>query len=117
MLTHDPTFDIPLVAEALATDAAYMGVIGSRRTHVDRNERLRAMGVSETDLRTLRSPVGLDLGGRTSEERVLSIGAAIIAERWGGSGAPLSGLNGSIHGSAASLMGRDQCELAVHSPS
>ncbi len=42
VLTHDPKFDVPLLVAALRTPAAYIGVMGSRRTHHDRLARLRA---------------------------------------------------------------------------
>ncbi|MPV35481.1 XdhC family protein [Georgenia subflava] len=98
VLTHDPKFDVPVLEEALRTDAAYIGVMGSRRTHDDRNARLRERGLDEEQLARLRSPIGLDLGGRTPEETAVSIGAEIIASRWGGSGLPLSQIATPIHG-------------------
>jgi xanthine dehydrogenase accessory factor len=97
VLTHDPKFDVPVLVEALRTDATFIGVMGSRRTHDDRLERLRAEGVTETDLARLRSPIGLDLGGRTPEETAVSIAAEIVQHRWGGSGRPLSDTDGRIH--------------------
>jgi len=42
--------------------------MGSRKTHLDRLERLRAAGLTDTELSRLSSPVGLDLGARTPEE-------------------------------------------------
>ncbi|MFE4196985.1 XdhC family protein [Paenarthrobacter sp. NPDC056912] len=98
VLTHDPKFDIPLLVEALAGRAGYIGVIGSRRTHADRNEALRAEGINEDQLARLSSPIGLDLGGRTPEETAVSIAAEIVARRWGGSGLPLGMLETPIHG-------------------
>lgn len=56
VLTHDPKFDVPLLEEALRRPAAYIGAMGSRRTHDDRLERLRAAGVQEHELSRLRSP-------------------------------------------------------------
>ncbi|MGC5628177.1 XdhC family protein [Georgenia sp. Z1344] len=100
VLTHDPKFDVPVLLEALGTDAAYIGVMGSRRTHEDRNARLREHGVTEGQLARLRSPIGLDLGARTPEETAVSIGAEIVAARWGGSGLPLGELSTPIHGPA-----------------
>ena len=97
VLTHDPKFDVPVLVEALRTPAAYIGVMGSRRTHEDRLERLRAEGVAESDLSRLRSPIGLDLGGRTPEETAVSVAAEIVLERWGGSGTPLTRTDGRIH--------------------
>jgi xanthine dehydrogenase accessory factor len=71
--------------------------MGSRRTHLDRVERLRAEGVTELELARLRSPIGLDLGARTPEETALSIAAEIVANRHGGSGVPLTRAHTPIH--------------------
>jgi xanthine dehydrogenase accessory factor len=100
VLTHDPKFDVPALAAALRSPAGYVGAIGSRRTCADRAERLRAAGLTEHELARLRSPVGLDLGGSTPEEVALSIGAEIVALRYGGSGRPLREGTGPIHRSA-----------------
>ncbi|MEV6015447.1 MULTISPECIES: XdhC/CoxI family protein [unclassified Streptomyces] len=97
VLTHDPKFDVPLLEEALRRPAAYIGAMGSRRTHEDRLERLREAGVPESGLSRLRSPVGLDLGARTPEEVAVSVAAEIVAVRRGGSGAPLTSRSGTIH--------------------
>ncbi|MFJ2610008.1 XdhC family protein [Streptomyces sp. NPDC091279] len=97
VLTHDAKFDVPLLRLALRLPVAYVGAMGSRRTHLDRNDRLRAVGVSERELARLRSPIGLDLGARTPEETALSIASEIIAARHGGSGAPLTGAHTPIH--------------------
>jgi len=97
VLTHDPKFDVPLLVAALRTPAAYIGVMGSRRTHDDRLARLREAGVDEAHLARLASPVGLDLGARTPEETAVSIAAEIIQHRWGGTGRPLGELTGAIH--------------------
>jgi xanthine dehydrogenase accessory factor len=97
VLTHDPKFDVPLLAEAVRTPAAYIGVMGSRRTHHDRLERLRAEGLTDAELARLSSPLGLDIGARTPEETAVSIAAEIIAARWGGSGRPLRETDGPIH--------------------
>ncbi|CAN5282410.1 hypothetical protein BH20ACT9_BH20ACT9_05250 [soil metagenome] len=97
VLTHDPKFDVPLLEVALATPAAYVGAMGSRRTHADRLQQLRRRGVPAAALDRLRSPIGLDLGARTPEETAVSVAAEIIQCRWGGSGRPLSDTGGAIH--------------------
>ncbi|PPS67333.1 MULTISPECIES: XdhC family protein [Streptomyces] len=97
VLTHDAKFDIPLLTEALRLPVAYVGAMGSRRTHEDRERRLRDVGVSERELARLRSPIGLDLGARTPEETAVSIAAEIIAARHGGTGTPLTGSGRPIH--------------------
>ncbi|HEY3867965.1 MAG TPA: XdhC/CoxI family protein [Actinocrinis sp.] len=97
VLTHDSKFDIPLLAAALRSPAAYIGVMGSRRTHERRALELRDEGIDEAELSRLASPIGLDLGARTPEETAVSIAAEIIGTRWGGSGHSLSRLTGDIH--------------------
>ncbi|MCC5473663.1 XdhC family protein [Streptomyces barringtoniae] len=102
VLTHDAKFDVPLLKLALRLPVAYVGAMGSRRTHLERNERLREVGVTELELARLRSPIGLDLGARTPEETALSIGAEIVANRRGGSGISLTGAHTPIHRDPAS---------------
>jgi len=97
VLTHDAKFDVPLLEVALRLPVAFVGAMGSRRTHTDRDRRLREAGLSERELARLRSPIGLDLGGRTPEETALSIAAEIVAARHGGTGAPLHACGTPIH--------------------
>ncbi|MDV3123608.1 XdhC family protein [Mycobacterium sp. 21AC1] len=98
VLTHDPKFDVPLLEVALRIpEIAYVGAMGSRRTHEDRMARLRESGLTKDELGRLWSPIGLDLGARTPEETAISIAAEIIAGRWGGTGRHLSDTAGRIH--------------------
>ena len=98
VLTHDPKFDVPLLEVALRLpEVAYIGAMGSRRTHEDRLDRLREAGVTEDEIARLSSPIGLDLGARTPEETAVSIAAEIIALQWGGTGDRLGGREGRIH--------------------
>lgn len=98
VLTHDPKFDVPLLEVALRLpDIAYVGAMGSRRTHDDRLARLREAGLTDEEIARLSSPIGLDLGARTPEETAVSIAAEIIAGRWGGSGERLASTQGRIH--------------------
>jgi len=97
VLTHDVKFDVPAIIGALATSVGYIGVMGSRRTHDDRLERLREAGVTDEELARLRSPIGLDIGARTPEETAISIVSEIIALRTGRSARGLSATDGPIH--------------------
>jgi xanthine dehydrogenase accessory factor len=101
VLTHDPKFDVPLLEVALRLPVAYVGAMGSRRTHDDRTARLREIGMTDAELARLSSPIGLDLGARTPEETAISVAAEIIQLRWGGAGTRLSDLSGPIHHHAA----------------
>lgn len=98
VLTHDVKFDVPAIIGALATTVGYIGVMGSRRTHDNRLERLREAGVTDEELDRLRSPIGLDIGARTPEETAISIVSEIIALRTGRSARGLSATVGPIHG-------------------
>ncbi|WUF82061.1 XdhC family protein [Micromonospora zamorensis] len=97
VLTHDPRFDVPLLELALRHPLAYVGAMGSRRTHDDRLKLLGEAGLTDAQLARLASPIGLDLGGRTPEETAVSVAAQIVAARWGGTGRPLAALDGPIH--------------------
>ena len=98
VLTHDPKFDVPLLEVALRMpEVAYVGAMGSRRTHDDRLERLREAGITDAELERLSSPIGLDLGARTPEETAVSIAAEIVALQWGGQGRRLQETSGAIH--------------------
>ncbi|MBQ1093586.1 XdhC family protein [Streptomyces sp. B93] len=105
VLTHDAKFDVPLLQAALRLPVAYVGAMGSRRTHEDRVRRLRAVGVTQRELDRLRSPIGLDLGARTPEETALSIAAEFVADRYGGSGLPLTMTRTPIHRDPAPAAG------------
>ena len=97
VLTHDHKFDIPAIVAALRTDVGYLGAMGSRRTHADRVERLRAEGVDDVGIGRVMAPIGLDLGGRTPEETAISICAEIIALRTGRVAPSLRDSDGAIH--------------------
>ena len=97
ILTHDPKFDVPAVQGALATRVGYIGVMGSRKTHNKRMQRLADVGVDQAGLDQLMSPIGLDLGARTPEETAVSICAEIIAARTGKGVPSLKDSSGPIH--------------------
>lgn len=102
VLTHDPKFDVPLLQAALALDVAYVGAMGSRRSHSARIDALRRTGVAERDLARLHSPIGLDLGAVTPEEVAVSIAAEIVANRSASAGlaqgsVSLKDASGPIH--------------------
>ena len=89
VLSHDVKFDEPAIVEALRRGCRYVGAVGSRKTQADRRARLLEAGLSEAEVDRLRGPVGLDLGGRAPAETALAILAEIVAERYGGTGAPM----------------------------
>ncbi|MCO7240906.1 XdhC family protein, partial [Aeromicrobium sp. CnD17-E] len=97
VLTHDARFDVPTLTRALRLPVAYVGAMGSRRTHRERLEQLRAAGLTGEELDRLHSPLGLDLGARTPEETAISILAEVVAVRRGGTGRGLGDTDGPIH--------------------
>lgn len=98
VLTHDPKFDVPMLVSALRIPAiGFLGALGSRRAHADRDRRLREAGLSATEIARVRSPLGLDLGAHTPEETAISILAQVLAERGNASAQALSELTGPIH--------------------
>jgi xanthine dehydrogenase accessory factor len=102
VFTHDPKFDEPALAAALATDAGYVGALGSRRTQERRAERLRDAGLDEQSIARVHAPCGLDVGARTPSETAISILAEVIAVRTGRTGESLRETSGPIHpGTAA----------------
>ena len=84
VLTHDPKFDIPLLESALRLNLAYVGAMGSRRSHRQRIDALLEAGTPPESLDRLHSPIGLNLGAVTPAEVAVSITAEIIAERGAG---------------------------------
>ena len=79
--THDLETDEAALAAALASDAAYVGVLGARRRIPERLARLRARGVPSEALARLHAPIGLALGGKTPWELAVSVLAEITAAR------------------------------------
>ena len=102
VLTHDDKFDLPLLQAALATDAFYIGALGSRRNQERRRELLLEAGVSEEDVDRIAGPCGLDIGAESPEETALSILAEILAARAGRPGGRLKEAKTRIHAQATS---------------
>ncbi len=96
VFTHDPKLDVPAVQVALDSGAGYIGALGSRKTTLDRNERLRAAGVDEDDIARVFAPCGLDVGASTVEETAIAVLAEIIGHRAGREGGSLRSASGSI---------------------
>jgi xanthine dehydrogenase accessory factor len=97
VLTHDDKFDLPLLTGALATEAYYIGALGSRRNQERRRERLLEAGLDEEQLERISGPAGLDIGAHTPAETAVSMLAEIMAVRAGRDGGRLRGSSGRIH--------------------
>ena len=97
VLTHDDKFDRPALIAALATEAFYIGALGSRRNQERRRARLLEAGADEQELERIHGPCGLDVGAETQEETAISIVAEILAVRAGREGGPLRVAGQRIH--------------------
>ncbi len=81
LLTHDPKIDDPALHILLKSEVAYVGALGSRKTHAKRCKRLEEAGFSAETIARIRGPVGLDIGAATPAEIALSIMAEIVQTR------------------------------------
>jgi len=97
VLTHDDKFDLPMIRGALASDAFYVGWIGSHRNQERRRGLLREDGVTDEELDRISGPTGLDIGAGTPSETAVSILAEIIAGRAGRDGGRLRDATNRIH--------------------
>ncbi|MEV5408463.1 XdhC family protein [Thermopolyspora sp. NPDC052614] len=97
VLSHDPAIDTPALSAALAAGIPYVGALGARHTQASRAERLRADGVSDEAIATIRGPVGLDLGARNPEETALAVCAEILGVLSGRQAVPLRDTTGAIN--------------------
>ena len=99
VLTHDDKFDLPLIRAALASDAFYIGWIGSRRNQERRRGLLREEGVTDDELDRISGPAGLDIGADTPAETAVSMLAEMLAVRAGRAGGRLKDAETRIHAS------------------
>jgi xanthine dehydrogenase accessory factor len=83
VLTHDPKIDDKALITALPSNAAYIGVLSSARTHQQRVERLKKAGLTDAQIARIHTPIGIDIQARTPEEIALCIMAEIVAVRNG----------------------------------
>lgn len=97
VLTHDDKFDEPALLAALASEAFYIGALGSRRNQERRRERLLEAGVAAEELERIMGPCGLDVGADTPEETAFSILGEILAVRAGREGGFLKRAKQRIH--------------------
>ncbi|HVM14974.1 MAG TPA: XdhC family protein [Egibacteraceae bacterium] len=86
---HDAAWVDEVLRVALASEAFFVGMLGSRRHAPQAVRRLRDAGVPEAHLARLRSPCGLDIGSRTPGEIALSIVGEIVATERGRDGRPM----------------------------
>ncbi len=79
IVTRGHLHDQEVLADALKTNAGYIGMIGSRRKRDQIYKNLLANGVCQTDLDRVYSPIGLDINAETPAEIAVSIAAELIS--------------------------------------
>lgn len=76
--THDHGLDQKIVENILPATFKYAALVGSKRKALMTTKRLLAKGFSETDIRRLYCPAGLEIFAQTPKEIALSISSQII---------------------------------------
>lgn len=83
IVTRGHAYDLEALRAVVSSEAAYVGMIGSRRKVRTTFERLIADGVPQSLLERVNAPIGLDIGAQTPAEIAVSILAEIIWLRKG----------------------------------
>ncbi|HLF65793.1 MAG TPA: XdhC family protein [Saprospiraceae bacterium] len=80
-LSHDPKIDDQALVQLLRSQVAYIGALGSKKTHAKRIARLQAAGFTEEEIQRIHAPVGIDIRAQSAQEIALSILADLIREK------------------------------------
>ncbi|MCB1379710.1 MAG: XdhC family protein [Alphaproteobacteria bacterium] len=72
-LTHDPKIDDPALHAALASEAFYIGALGSKKTQTSRVARLKDAGFTDQQIGRIHGPIGLSIGAKGAPEIAVSI--------------------------------------------
>ncbi len=78
ILSHDPKIDDNALEILLKSHVAYIGALGSRKTHEKRIDRLRQAGFSDEEIKRIESPIGMDIHALGAREIALSIMGSVI---------------------------------------
>ena len=81
LLTHDPKIDDQALHLLLKSNAAYIGALGSKRTHEKRINRLLKAGFTDEEINKIHGPVGVDIKAKKPKEVALSIIGEVIKTR------------------------------------
>jgi xanthine dehydrogenase accessory factor len=83
LVAHDYKYDLPVLRQLIRSQVGYIGMLGSKKRGVAVREQLREEGFADDELSRIHTPIGIDLGGRSSPEVALSILAEVVAVRSG----------------------------------
>ena len=86
---HKYDYECLLQLLRLPVTLRYIGMIGSRRRVRATWVQLLEEGIDRERIRSIRAPVGLDLGAQTPGEIAVAVAAEIVREWRGGTGDPL----------------------------
>lgn len=81
ILSHDPKIDDDALRMLLPSQVAYIGALGSKRTHAKRIRRLQESGISDELISRIHAPIGIDINAHTPREIALAIMAEMIQEK------------------------------------
>jgi CTP:molybdopterin cytidylyltransferase MocA/xanthine/CO dehydrogenase XdhC/CoxF family maturation factor len=111
VLAHDPKLDDAALAVALRSPVAYIGALGSHRTHARRLARLQARGFCAAEIANIHGPVGLAIGARTPGEIAIAILAELVQHRRAPKSARIAGI--VLAAGTSSRMGRNKLTAIV----
>ncbi len=78
LLTHDPKIDDQALHLLLRSNVAYIGALGSKKTHEKRVNRLLNAGFSAEEIGKINAPVGVNINAKSAREIAMSIIGALI---------------------------------------
>src|SRR5262245_18377466 len=92
LVAHDYKYELPVLRHALRSNVGYVGMLGSRKRGATIKEMLAEEGFTGEELARLRTPIGLDIGARSTAEIALAVIGEIVAVREGRSAPAMSRL-------------------------
>jgi len=78
ILSHDPKIDDNALEVLLQSKVAYIGALGSKKTHQKRIKRLQEKGVSADQIDRIKAPIGMPIYAKSAKEIALSVMGQII---------------------------------------
>jgi xanthine dehydrogenase accessory factor len=83
LVAHDYKYELPVLRHALRSNVGYVGMLGSRKRGATIKQMLAEEGFTDEELARLRTPIGLDIGARSTAEIALAVIGEIVAVREG----------------------------------
>ena len=83
LVAHDYKYELPVLRHLIRSPIGYLGMLGSKKRGAAVRDILRDEGFSDDEVARVRTPIGLDIGGKSPAEVALSILAEVVAVRAG----------------------------------